>query len=318
MPKKKRKGGGGSAKRRGSLFQSTPWTKEEAEEVFSISKDFRSLALQAARKIHKKTGKNIDGSAMPPKLEDAKRLAAATAAMSKSVGDELSKGGQKRYPHPVLIVAAIIEMGEPGRFESGSIDDRTASAIGAMLVNYRPGMLAAGAIVPWAEFTRGITEAHPPFFIRKSIHDLRGAKGAVNGFRLRKIRCRIPVGNQFVVVEKGKEKDVVSKPAGFRYYEADLTAPHFVEKFGEVWVGVSEDGRSIFFASQKGATAMTLSEFVEASRSTEYRQTRSSYAFLRSADMRKVREELPDRLKYLLREKAKVLQTQRLDRTRTA
>lgn len=278
---KRKKSAAGDRRLRQGMFQNTPWRPTEVDELFTGNKSFRTLALTASRQLARA------GNLPSPDLDDAKALAQQMASISEQIGRKLAVqqrvGGKVettyRYPHPSLLLLSLLKLGAKnniiadtgvGREGPVRLNDEIVDAFAAMLHGYRAqGNLARG----WIELTRAAGITDQPFFLRHKLHDVRTHDGEVNGFRLSKVWLRIPTRNVLKTDAKGQ---IDVQPEGYTVIEVDLLSADAAQQFGEVWMGVANDGRGLYLASKKG-TGQSIVDLLKLGRKSSTQGSKPLY-----------------------------------------
>jgi len=257
--KKKNDEAGEMSRKSSGFYQSTPWTEAEVELIFKKSKGFRSAMMRAVRRIHRVTKKNLDGTTTQPDVDTALDLAKRLVPVSIDIGTRLGK----RYPHPTVLAWWITYYGtKTNNFipELGSTD--ISNLVGSLLVNYHTSV---GLANTWAAFSEKAFEGTAPFFMRRNLHPLKAENsGSMNGVRLRSIVLRMPVGNE---IQFDGQNRPYSMPSMIASVTVDFTTEAAIRQFGEVWMAVSPDGKSMTLASKKGED-ISLDELIKLGRET--------------------------------------------------
>lgn len=257
MAKKRKKSNDEGSRKANGFYQSTPWTEAEVELLYKKSKGFRSAMMRAARRIYRTTKRNLDGTTTQPDSDTALDLAKRLVPVSMDIGTRLGK----RYPHPTVLAWWITYYGtKENNFipEIGSTD--ISNMVGSLLINYGQ---AVGLANTWSDFSHKAFEGTTPFFMRRNLHPLKAENsGSMNGYRLRSIVLRLPVGNE---IQFDAQNKPYSMPSLITSITVDFTSEAAIRRFGEVWMAVSPDGKSMTLASKKGED-ISLDELIKLGR----------------------------------------------------
>lgn len=255
MAKKKR-----STKNR-QEFRNKAWTYSEVAALYEGNAEFRAVAKKCLRVV---TGKDYDGAGKIDRYaEQAKQsgdpafdLAIAMIDLSTQVGSVLAVGKTDYFPHPAVVMAWIINIAALGGKDVVGRDFNRegfgARLLAPLISAFRmPSAIQSDWIRFWRDARKTVNSRGIGHMFTASVEPLPApTNGMVRGFRVKSVTIRVPNGME-VHTEKNAERRQGKYFAPPRIQRLRIEFAALANELGEVWIGIGDDSRTAFFASEK-------------------------------------------------------------------
>lgn len=234
-----------------TLYRARPWTADEIGERYKRSKRFRALVAKAMRRVGRGSKPSEHG------LEFARGLATVANRAGLFIGTKKTP----KNPDPDLVLRWMAEY-EPG--EKWKPVDGTHPYLDAVLGSLiREFRVPRPMVADWNRLTSALaggSEPNPYWFTRDVYVAMLPQARAHRGLVLRYLKIRIPFGFR---IEHDPDGNPYATPAEWSYRTLNFDTAPMRKRFGEVWLGVSADGNTLWIASQK-VPNITLAQLLSA------------------------------------------------------
>lgn len=223
-----------------SHFRARIWTAPEIGERYDRSERFRKLVARAM--------KRVDPHAKPK--ENGREFAINATATANLAGEFIGTRKTPKYPDPELILRWIAEYKGGAAWAPLNAEHPYLDAVlGSLVRQFRfPTSRLASR---WATISAGLFNDKTPnpfWFTRDVFVSMVPHSKMHRGFPLRWLKLRIPHG---FGVRRDSQGNPYAVPATWSYRQINFDSPDMRKRFGEVWLGVSADGHTIWLASEK-------------------------------------------------------------------